>query len=148
MTWSIGTIRTAMATALNTVTVYGTTSTLRADGLLPDSVSPPQAVVFPADPAIEYDQVMGDPAQGTGADTLNFVVLVLVGKASERIAQEALDAYMDPTGASSVKAALEGTLGGAAVDCSVVSVGSPKQESYGTQEFAYLGIRFTVQVLV
>lgn len=146
MAWSIGTIRTAMATALQTVTVPNTSSSLRAHALLPDQVNPPAAVILPGDPAIEYDQVMGDPGHGDGADTLHFIVLVLVARASERVAQDALDAYMDPTGTASVKTALEGTLGGAAVDCSVVSVGRPAYETYEASE--YLGIRFTVEVLV
>lgn len=146
MAWSIATIRTAMATALQTVAVPNGTGTLRAHDILPDQVAPPAAVILPGDPAIEYDQVMGDPGHGDGADTLHFVVLVLVGRTSERVAQDALDAYMDPTGASSVKIALEGNLGGAAVDCSVVSVARPAYETYGADE--YLGIRFTVEVLV
>lgn len=146
MAWSIGTIRTAMATALQAVTVPNTSSALRTHALLPDQVTAPAAVILPGDPAIEYDLVMGDAAHGTGADTLNFIVLVLVSRASERIAQDALDAYMNPTGTASVKTALEGTLSGAAVDCSVVSVARPAFETYGADE--YLGIRFTVQVLV
>lgn len=148
MTWSLGTIRTALASALSTVVVPNTTDTLRAHGTIPAQVNPPAAVILVNDPAIEYDLVLGDAANGTGADTIHLVVLVLTGLASERIAQDVLDAYMNPTGTSSVKAAIEGTLGGAALDCSVTTVGAPKIENYAGTEQGYLGIRFVVEVMV
>lgn len=148
MAWSLSTIRAALATALATVVVPNSISTLRAHGTVPAQVSPPAAVVLVNDPAIEYDLVFGDPALGTGADRIHLIVLVLAGLASERIAQDVLDAYMDPTGTSSVKLAIEGNLGGVVLDCSVVTVGAPKIENYAGTEQGYLGIRFVVEVMV
>lgn len=148
MAWSLGAIRTALAAQLNTVTVPNTTGTLRAHATIPAQVEPPAAVILVNDPAIEYDQVFGDASLGTGADEIHLIVLVLAGMASERVAQDVLDAYMNPTGPSSVKAAVEGTLGNIVNDCSVTTVGAPKIENYAGTDQGYLGIRFVVEVMV
>jgi len=100
---TISAIRTGLATRL------GTISGLRTTATVPDDPKPPVAIVMP--PTVTYDTAMG-----RGLDTYEFTVLVMVGRLSERTAQAALDGYANPTGAGSIKTAIEAdrTLGGAA----------------------------------
>jgi hypothetical protein len=83
---------------------------LRVFDFVPDSFSPPAAVVS-LPQMVEYDLTMA-----RGADRGSFQVYVLVGKASDRSARDQLAAYIAGTGSSSVKTAIEAgkTLGGAA----------------------------------
>jgi hypothetical protein len=83
--------------------------TLRCHASVPTALAPPAAVVAPV--RIDYDATFG----GMNSD-FEFVVAVYLSRASERTAQSALDAYLDPTGSGSLKAAIEAepTLGGAA----------------------------------
>ena len=108
---SIAAIRTALATSL------GTISGLRTSATVPDDPKPPVAIVLP--PTISYDTSMG-----RGLDTYEFSILVMVGRVSERTAQGSLDAYAAPTGATSIKTAIEAdrTLGGAAQSCRVTDM--------------------------
>ena len=64
-------------------------------------MTPPAAVVsYPE--TIDFDQTYG-----RGADKMTIPVVVVVGRASDRAARDALGAYCDGSGASSVKAVLE-----------------------------------------
>jgi hypothetical protein len=79
-------------------------------------------------------------------DTLTFRIFLVVGRADERTAQNSLDAFCATSGATSVKAAVEGdrTLGGAAYDCRVTNM-----RSYGSvliSETTYLSCEFVVLV--
>ena len=85
-------LRSALATRLATV------SGLRTSATLPDQPTPPQAVVYP-------ERVIYDTAMGRGSDEYTFVVIVIVGRIAERSAQTSLDAYCDPSGSTSIKAA-------------------------------------------
>lgn len=68
-----------------------------------DHVSPPAAVVgFPED--YTFDTTMG-----RGSDRMSIPVFVLVGKVSDRAARDTLGAYVDGSGAKSIKAKLEGS---------------------------------------
>lgn len=71
----------------------------------------PSVEIVPA--PVEYDK-----AGSRGTDQWTFYVRVLVGTPSDVGGQKKLDKFMEPTGATSVKAALESdtTLGGAALD--------------------------------
>lgn len=75
---------------------------LRVYAYTEQDVSPPAAVVFWPD-TVAYDDAMT-----RGADTIALPVGVLVGEASSRAARDQLAAYLDGSGARSVKAAIEG----------------------------------------
>ena len=126
---TIADLRTGLATRL------GTISGLRTAATVPDDPKPPVAIVMP--PTISYDTSMG-----RGLDTYEFSILVMVGRVSERTAQGSLDAYANPSGASSIKTAIEAdrTLGGAAqtvrvTDMRNVGPMSIAENTYLTAEF-------------
>lgn len=130
---TIQTIRQGIATNLATI------SGLRTSAFVPDNPTPPIAIVVP-------DRVAYDTANRRGLDNYTFRVLVLAQRASERGAQATLDAFCNPTGATSVKAAIESdrTLGGNANDCRVTDLTEYGEVSIG--ETQYLGATFSVTV--
>lgn len=118
-----------MDMALNVNTVMdgigvrlATISGLRVFDFMPDSFSPPAAVVSLPD-LVDYDA-----SYQRGTDRIKFNVHVLVGKVSDRNARDRLGDYLAGTGGTSVKTAIEAdkTLGGAAettrVESATVSV--------------------------
>ena len=127
-------LRSGLATRLATI------SGLRTSATLPDQPQPPQAVVYP-------DRVAYDTAFGRGSDEYTFIVLVIVGRIAERSAQTSLDAYCNPSGGTSIKAAIEGdpTLGGNALDCRVTEMRGQSSLSLG--DITYLTAEFQVTVL-
>jgi len=127
-------LRSALATRLATV------SGLRTSATLPDQPTPPQAVVYP-------ERVIYDTAMGRGSDEYTFVVIVIVGRIAERSAQTSLDAYCNPSGSTSIKAAIEGdqTLGGNALDCRVTEMRG--QSSLTIGDATYLTAEFSVTAL-
>lgn len=131
---TIAAIRTGLATRL------GTISGLRTAATVPDDPKPPVAIVMP--PTITYDQAMG-----RGLDQYEFSILVMVGRVSERTAQASLDAYANPTGAGSIKTAIEAdrTLGGAAQTCRVTDMRNVGPMST-TEGNTYLTAEFVVTV--
>jgi hypothetical protein len=100
------TVRDNMKTALQTV------SGLRVLDTLPDSANIPTngalAVVGMLD--MTYDFTLN-----RGFDSATLSVLVIVGRMSESAAQDRLDGYLQSSGATSIKTAIEAdkTLGGA-----------------------------------
>ncbi len=88
---------------------------LRVYDYPPDQVAAPAGVVGYPD-EITYDETM---ARGTDYTTITVTVLVTSG--SDRATRKALAPYQSGTGASSVKAAIDGTLGGAVKDARVAS---------------------------
>jgi hypothetical protein len=70
----------------------------------------------------------------------------MVGRVSERTAQGSLDAYANPSGASSIKTAIEAdrTLGGAAQTCRVTDMRNVGPMSIA--ENTYLTAEFVVTV--
>jgi len=66
------------------------------------SITPPAAIVAYPTEAIAYDATYG-----RGSDRFELPVVVMVGKASERAARDALGAYVDGSGPRSVKAVVE-----------------------------------------
>ena len=130
---SIGLIRDGLETNLRTL------AGLRAYAEIPDNPSFPAAIVTLN--SIDYDQ-----AFKRGLTLYNFTVSVIVGRASERAAQNALNAYASNTGASSIKSAIESdkTLSASAFDVRVVSMtGIGAVELNGT---TYIGMDFSVTV--
>ena len=127
-------LRAALAVRLATITG------LRTSATLPDQPTPPQAVVYP-------DRVQYDTAMGRGSDEYTFVVLVIVGRIAERSAQTSLDTYCNPSGATSIKASIEGdsTLGGTALDCRVTEMRN--QGSIDVGDATYLTAEFSVTVI-
>lgn len=127
-------IRAGIATNLATI------SGLRVSDELLDNPQPPVAMV--ALNNIEYHQDMRLGAK------YNFTVQVIVGRASERHAQRALDLYVNPEGSSSVKVAVEldRTLGGVVDDVVVESM--PNVGSIQLNDTTYLAADFLVAVYV
>lgn len=130
---SISSIRSGLGANLASV------SGLRVSTYIPDDISPPVAVI--SAPSITYDTAFRD-----GLHTFDFNVTVIVGRTSERNAQGRLDDYADPTGANSVKTALESdpTLGGAAQTLRVTRTNGNQVVQVG--ETIYAAVEFTVVV--
>lgn len=124
-------LRTGLATNLARI------SGLRQQAWQPDNINPPAAYIFP-------QGVKFDDAFGRGMQTYTFVVQVVVGRASERSAQNALDTYVSSTGSNSVKLALEydKTLGGKCYDVRVTDVRNYGELAAG--EVTYLSAEFVV----
>ncbi len=131
---TVSALRAGLATNLATI------SGLRTSAFVPDAPTPPIAIVIPQ--RIEFDAAMA-----RGMDTYTFEVIVIAQRASERGAQDTLDAYCNPTGASSIKTALQSdrTLGGAAFDLRVTEMSSYAPLSIG--ETTYLSATFSVTVI-
>jgi hypothetical protein len=119
--------------AVNLRTITG----LRAVATVPDNPTPPIAIIYPQN--IEYDESFQ-----RGLQTYTFRVVVIVGRADERSAQNRLDAFVASTGANSIKLAIEKdkTLGGKVFDTRVTAM-----TNYGSldiSEVTYLSAEFTV----
>lgn len=127
-------LRSGLATRLATI------SGLRASATIPDNPVPPQAIVA-------VDSITYDTAFGRGSDEYTFSVLVIVGRATDRSAQLNLDAYCNPSGTTSIKAAIEkdATLGGKAIDCRVTTM--QNQSSLAIGDITYLTATFLVTVI-
>jgi len=126
-------MRTGLATNLASI------SGLRTSDYVPDDPKPPVAVVMP--PTIKFDLAMG-----RGLDEYEFVITVIVGKQSERAAQKLLDSLCAPTGAGSVKTAIESDrfLAGQCQDLRVTEMRGIS--SLIIDQTTYLAAEFTVQV--
>ncbi len=131
---SITNIRNGLATRLATI------SGLRNAATMPDQPNPPVAIIIPQ--RVSYDTAFAD-----GVNTYTFTVQVIVGRVSERISQSLLDGFASATGASSIKAAIEGnkTLGGNAFDVRVTEMTA--YQSIVVGEITYMGAEFEVSVL-
>lgn len=110
----------------------GTISGLRVYDYPPDSVAVPAAVVgYP-------ESVTYDATYRRGSDQCEVPVTVLVGKASDRASRDALTPYF-----ASVKAAIDGNLGGVVADARVARA-DVAQITVGAVD--YVGAVFTVEV--
>jgi hypothetical protein len=130
---TVSTIRDGIKTRLATISGLNTYDTV------PDNPMVPFAAVLPT--GIEYDAAMAD-----GAHAYRFGILVAVHRASEGVAQDALDAYCDATGTKSIRAAINGdrTLAGEVFSCRVTEMRNYSQLPIG--ETTYLGAEFVVEV--
>lgn len=102
-----------MALDLNAVmdaigTRLGTVTGLRVYDYAADAAAPPAAIVSLPE-TVEYDSVMG-----RGADRVVIPITVLVGKVSDRAARDVIGQYVSGEGSKSIKAAVDGDLGGTA----------------------------------
>lgn len=130
---TISGLRTGLAANLATITGLRTAATV------PTDPKPPIAVVMP-------NNISYDTAFGRGLDEYEFVVFVIVGKVDDRTAQNLLDGYCNPTGAGSIKTAIERdkTLGGNAQTLRVTTMRNYSAMSIA--ENTYLAAEFVVQV--
>lgn len=117
-----------------------TISGLRVSDEILDNPQPPVAMIALSN--IDYHTDMRFGAK------YNFTVQVIVGRASERAAQRALDLYVNPVGASSVKAGVESnrTLSGVVSD--VVCESMPNVGAITLNDQTYLAADFLVAVYV
>lgn len=128
-------IMDGLATRLQTI------SGLRVTDYIPGQVTPPAAVI--GVPGIQqYHGTMGN-----GVVVWSPMVTVFTSTAWDRFGQNALAEYMSPTGAKSIRAAIEAdrTLGGVVSDCVVMSA-----EAMSIQQFAaigYYGGQWTLQCI-
>ena len=118
-----------------------TISGLRAYSYQPEQLNPPFG--FPVLNGVTYHRTMG---MGNAATQYDWTVYVVVGRYVDRVSHQNLDGFLSPTGATSIRAALEGdlTLGGA---CSDLIVSSSANVSALEQDDAeFLQVSFSVTV--
>lgn len=96
---------------------------------------------------VEYAGATYDESFSGQGDGLLFGIIVLVSKASDRAGIAKLDDFCDPspTSATSIRAAVNGTLNGA-VPSAVVASSSGYRE-YTPGDEPYLGVEFVVRVM-
>jgi hypothetical protein len=125
-------IRDGLATRMATI------EGLRTSATVPDNPRPPIAVIFP-------ERIAYDLNAKRGADTFFFTIMVLVGRADDRAAQNNLDAFV--VGQKSIKGAIEAdrTLGGSANTCRVTEMNNYASMMVG--DTLYLAASFTVEVV-
>ena len=133
---SVKAIRQGIATNLSSI------AGLRTASSIPEVVNPPIAVVYPAGAPVEFHL-----ASQNATSQFNIEVMIIVGRADARNAQDELDAYISTTGAKSALLAIEldRTLGGNAFDCVARRV-----SSYGSTEInniEYLAATIQVDVI-
>lgn len=135
MALDLGAVMDAIGVRLATI------SGLRVADYPSDSANPPQAIVSLPE-IVDYDTVAG-----RGADRVVIPVTVLVGRISDRASRDALALFVSGTGASSIKAAIEGgtgpDLGGVA---HTVRVTGARIDVITIQAIDYLGASFDVEV--
>lgn len=101
-------------------------------------INPPAVLVFPGEPAIVYGAQMGNKAQ------LNLVLVLLLELADTELAQSRVDPYLADNGPFSIRATVNGTLGGLASIARVHTVQSYGRVPYeGSQ---YLGAELLMSV--
>lgn len=106
---------------------------------VPGTLAPPAAVLqLPR--TIDFDLVYG-----RGADTYLFPVMVLVGAVDAQASYENLARFLDASGPASIKAALDGDLGGAG-DVEVKRATGVGSYSVGGVDYA--GATFELEVVV
>ena len=129
-------IRDGLKTRLETI------SGLTASEFVPDYIVPPIALVAPLN-SLNYDSTMG-----RGADTYEIPIVVYISRIDAQTSQDEVDAFLASSGATSIKAAIEGdpTLGGAAMSVRVVSA-TDYGEYEVTQGTSYLGVTFNIEVI-
>jgi len=112
---------------------------LNVSATVPDDPHPPVAIVVPT--GLTFDSTFS-----RGMDEYQFSILLLVHRVDSTTGQEALDAYCNPSGCSSIKVALESdkTLSGSAFDLRVTEITSIGLTPVG--DATYLSASFAVTV--
>jgi len=127
-------------------TRLATISGLRVNDVEPTQPTPPFAFVgVPEIP--DYSSTFGNLVTGRGSFSVSPTVTVGVSAVSDRAGQLKLAGYANPTGSTSVAAAIEGdsTLGGI-VDYCVVESFEPVNLTVG--DIVYFGGRWVLSVVV
>lgn len=126
-------VRDGLKTRLATITG------LRTYDIVPDGIAPPAAVVGLL--SLDFDMSMQ-----RYLDHGDIEILVIVGRMSERAAQDKLDAYLAGSGTSSIKAAIEAdtTLGGSVQTCRVISAQPTTITVSGAEMLCY---RYQIEVV-
>lgn len=131
-------VRQGLATRADTI------AGLNVTGHLPDSITEPH--FFPAEVDIDFDK-----AYGRGMDEILVTCRVLVGRSDDAASQALLSGYLKGSGATSIKAAIEGTpgvaqtLGGACDDLRVERAGGYRfYEHNGSR---YVGAEVVIRVI-
>lgn len=132
---TVGAVSTALQTAL------GTISGLRTFAYQPEQLNTPLA--FPVLNSVSYHRTMGAT---TAISTMDFTIFVVVGRYTDRMAHATLDSYLSPTGALSVRSAIEAsdTLGGVVSTVIVESSSNISSLSSGDAEFLQISFNITV----
>lgn len=131
----ISAIASAIATRVATIS----TLTNRASAFGKDFVDPPWAIVVPAP-----GDLWRETSFGGGSYDLTFLIKVLEKAADDRASQDRLTNYMDASGSSSIKAAVDGTLGATVAFATVIG-----PQNYGDVEWGgaqFYGVEFVVEV--
>jgi hypothetical protein len=125
-------VRDALKTRLQTI------SGLRVYEVIPEPITPPCAVVGQLDFTFDIDNARG-------LDQANVDIYVIVQRFSERAGQDKLDGYLAGTGATSIKAAIEGdrTLGGT---CQTLRVIGAESGTYDSQSVTFLSYRYRLTI--
>lgn len=132
-TATVSGIRAGLATRLATI------SGLRVSATIPDQPNPPQAV-------ISIDSVDYDKAFNRGHDEYRWTVTLIIGRVSERTAQDRMDTFLAPTGSTSIKTAIEAdqSLSGSATAVRVTGVTGIQSVTVG--DITYLAANLAVLV--
>jgi len=127
-------IRDGLKTRLLTSSTF-----IQVADTVPDTISPPCAIVMPGSPVVEYHQAFGN-----GLERFTFTILVLVQRFDVAAQQDLVDGLI--SGASSVRALIEGdrTLDGSASDCQVTSATGYTAVDFN--ETTYIGCEWTTEV--
>lgn len=114
---------------------------LRAYSYQPEQLNPPFA--YPVLNGITYHQTMG---MGNAVTQYDWSVYVIVGRWVDRVAMVNLDNFLSPTGASSIRNALEGdlTLGGACSDLIVQTSANISALEQDDAEFLQISFGLTI----
>lgn len=130
-------VRAGLAARLATI------SGLNPYAVAKGQINEPAAVVEPGSPPIVYNETAS-----RGVDTINLVIVLLVSRNIDELAQAKLDAYLAGSGASSIIAAVDGdpTLGGVADWVNISQVSSYGEVEWGG--YKYFGARIPVEVNV
>jgi hypothetical protein len=125
-------VRDALKTRLQTI------SGLRVYEIIPEPITPPCAIVGQLDFTFDIDNARG-------LDQANVDIYVIVQRFSERAGQDKLDGYLAGTGATSIKAAIEGdrTLGGT---CQTLRVIGAESGTYDSQSVTFLSYRYRLTI--
>jgi hypothetical protein len=129
---NVSNVRDGIKTRLQTI------SGLRVWDVIPDQVTPPGAVVGQLDFTFDIDNARG-------VDLANVDVYVIVQRMDARSGQNKLDGYLAGSGASSIKAAIEGdrTLGGTV---NTLRVTRAEAGTYLQGDVTFLSYRYSLTI--
>jgi hypothetical protein len=129
---NVSNVRAGLKTRLATI------SGLRVWDVIPDQVTPPGAVVGQLDFTFDIDNARG-------VDLANVDIYVIVQRMDARSGQNKLDGYLAGSGATSIKAAIEGdrTLGGTV---NTLRVTRAEAGTYIQGDVTFLSYRYSLTI--